>query len=661
MKRPWQVWLIYSLCLVVVLPGMAWLTLQALELDRAEAQARLDAELEREISQALWNMDTELAPVIGREIARPYFVYRSFYEEQQLSGQWAKVPSPLLTKPLGCVHLHFQSDSSGQWISPQVPAEVERPLAILYCPSEVLTDNESQLASLSQALNADELLELLPDEMLPNIDPLLYYNDGELGELVFNTNANVYGIPGQGAPWSSPAATERYLLENSRNPDKGEGANNEELLDSAQRDRFVEDGRNFERRNDNYQAYTQQLVLQERAGNRGQYSFDQTEQAPSEGDGQTTPPVQSAEGAQQPSPLIPEVAEGITLPVWIGDRLLLARRVNIDGEVVIQGCWLNWPLIQELLEKQLPERLQGAEFQPVLPDDPVPHPSRTLAALPVMLLVPRVAPTVDGRSPLQMALMVAWACLIVGALAVAALLSGVITLSERRGAFVSAVTHELRTPLTTFRMYAEMLAEGMVPEGKKRHQYLETLRKEADRLSHLVENVLSYARLERGKKSGQRRSISVSDLLQRSRSRLQDRAEQAEMNMQFVDTEEHCSLLVLTDAAAIDQILMNLVDNACKYASAAEDRTIRISVEQNAQAVHFVVRDFGPGIADSVKHRLFRPFSKSVEEAAVTAPGIGLGLALCKRLTKDLSAKLVLEPSPTGACFRLSLPRSQQK
>jgi signal transduction histidine kinase len=67
-------------------------------------------------------------------------------------------------------------------------------------------------------------------------------------------------------------------------------------------------------------------------------------------------------------------------------------------------------------------------------------------------------------SPTHQSLVVTWASMLVGALAVAALLQGVIALSERRASFVSAVTHELRTPLTTFRMYVEMLAEDMVPD-----------------------------------------------------------------------------------------------------------------------------------------------------------------------------------------------------
>ena len=98
------------------------------------------------------------------------------------------------------------------------------------------------------------------------------------------------------------------------------------------------------------------------------------------------------------------------------------------------------------------------------------------------------------------ALLIGWGGAFLAVAAAAALLHGVMTLSERRAAFVSSVTHELRTPLTTFRMYAEMLANGMVPDAARRQEYYETLQRESERLTLLVENVLAYARLERGRK-----------------------------------------------------------------------------------------------------------------------------------------------------------------
>src|ERR1043165_39773 len=113
-----------------------------------------------------------------------------------------------------------------------------------------------------------------------------------------------------------------------------------------------------------------------------------------------------------------------------------------------------------------------------------------------------------------MPLMAAWACIELTIVATAVTLRGIVSLSERRGAFVSAVTHELRTPLTTFKMYSEMLASDMVRDAQKRRQYLETLCSEANRLSHLVENVLAYARLERGSARGRVETVMLVNLIQ---------------------------------------------------------------------------------------------------------------------------------------------------
>src|SRR5690606_36772223 len=137
-------------------------------------------------------------------------------------------------------------------------------------------------------------------------------------------------------------------------------------------------------------------------------------------------------------------------------------------------------------------------------------------------------------------------------------------LSERRGAFVSAVTHELRTPLTTFRMYAEMLADNMIPSAQTRQQYLETLRVEADRLAHLVENVLAYAKLERGRQGQRREPTTLLHLVEHAEPRFRERAAQAKMQW-VLETNDAAEVPLRTDPAAVEQILFNLVDNACKY------------------------------------------------------------------------------------------------
>jgi signal transduction histidine kinase len=267
------------------------------------------------------------------------------------------------------------------------------------------------------------------------------------------------------------------------------------------------------------------------------------------------------------------------------------------------------------------------------------------------------APAVESRawSPIQLALAVAWACLAATLLAIAALLWGVVTLSERRAAFVAAVTHELRTPLTTFRLYSEMLAGGMAPP-EKRQQYLETLHAEAERLTHLVENVLSYARLERGRRAPRVR-IGLGELLAQWTPCLADRAAQADLELVSEANRDTQSATLATDPQAVGQILFNLVDNASKYASRAQQRRIELSCQVEAKTARIRVRDYGPGLSATQRRRLFEPFSKTVEEAAVTAPGVGLGLALCRRLARDLGGRLEYEPTHRdGASFVLELP-----
>ncbi|MHC4180996.1 MAG: sensor histidine kinase, partial [Planctomycetota bacterium] len=251
----------------------------------------------------------------------------------------------------------------------------------------------------------------------------------------------------------------------------------------------------------------------------------------------------------------------------------------------------------------------------------------------------------------------AWTCVLLAAIAVAALLLGVVRLSERRGAFVTAVTHELRTPLTTFQMYAEMLAEEMVPDAGQQKHYLKTLRAESVRLAHLVENVLCYARLERGRADGRLEAVSLDQLVRRIEGRLAGRAEHAGMQLVVEARDPAGQAPVRTNVSAAEQILFNLVDNACKYAAAADDKRIHLTLEADHATARLHLRDHGPGFSASARRQLFKPFSKTAHEAAQTAPGVGLGLALSRRLARDMGGDLRLDETVTdGACFVLTLP-----
>lgn len=349
--------------------------------------------------------------------------------------------------------------------------------------------------------------------------------------------------------------------------------------------------------------------------------------------------------------------EGPLKPLWFSNALVLARRVTIGGRDYIRGTWLNWPALERLLLDNTRDLLPGARLEPIsaIPSN---HDARLLASIPARI-IPGTTESMMAppASPLRFALVAAWSCMLLAALAVGALLHGVISLSERRAAFVSAVTHEMRTPLTTFKLYSEMLAGGFVRDAPQRAQYLKTLCAEANRLSHLVENVLAYARLERGRAARRIERLRLGELLERIRPRLEERAAQAGMAM-IVDADESMLRTVVNvDTGAVEQILFNLVDNACKYAAPhAAEKTIHLEALPDGKFAMLRVRDHGQGISEAGVRRLFQPFSKSAEEAAHTAPGIGLGLALCRRLSRSIGGDLQLARDQPGACFELRLP-----
>lgn len=367
--------------------------------------------------------------------------------------------------------------------------------------------------------------------------------------------------------------------------------------------------------------------------------------------------VQSAVGFNvKASPV--KVKQGMIQPVWVHDLLVLTRTVAIDDDEYVQGCLLDWPAMRRSLLEQVSDLLPHAQLEAVrstsMQDSP-----RMLVSLPVRLVPGSVLPAmIDTTSPLRWSLIIVWICVPAAALAVAALLYSAIALSERRGAFVSAVTHEMRTPLTTFRMYTDMLSRGMVPEGPQRQEYLETLHAEADRLTHLVENVLAYARLEQRSGAAVER-LALGPLLDRIEPRLARRAHDADMTLERTASNQGASVHISAEPAGVEQILFNLVDNACKYAAAAEDRTIYLDVDVDATAVRLHVRDHGPGLSREARTRLFKPFGKSAQSAANSAPGVGLGLALARRYAREMGAQLTLEDdSSSGTCFTLTFRRT---
>lgn len=231
-------------------------------------------------------------------------------------------------------------------------------------------------------------------------------------------------------------------------------------------------------------------------------------------------------------------------------------------------------------------------------------------------------------------------------------------LERRRSDFVSAVTHELRTPLTSFQLMAEMLHKKLI-SPEKAEEYHAALYNESRRLSHLVENVLAFARLTRGKVRGRMDSGPCRELLHAQFEKAAERLRAAGFRV-TITQDKHTDLIALkTDLISLEQILTNLADNAAKYARTTErPPAVNLSVVRKHDSLAIRFADNGPGLAEDVsKSSLFRPFSRSAHADKGRQPGIGLGLALSRDMARSIGGDLALEKSDSsGTTFLLTLP-----
>ena len=364
-----------------------------------------------------------------------------------------------------------------------------------------------------------------------------------------------------------------------------------------------------------------------------------------------------------------EVVYGVMQPMWVQDELLLVRPLTESGQTRYQCCWLNWEKIQNVLRTEVAQLLppDAIQFDPVQLDEDL-QVGMALTTLPVQLSIDRQKLRTNflmeggddwaGQSSAGTILSLAWIGFLLSTVAATLLLGGVISLSERRANFVSAVTHELRTPLTTFRMYSDMLASDMVPPDKQQ-QYVSTLSQQADRLSHLVENVLQFARLERNPTQDVRESMRLGDMVDRFADRLLRRSNEAGLQFKTVYSEAAEQSEISTVPAMVEQVLFNLVDNACKYGKPSRTNELTLAIGRAGNRIEFQVCDNGPGVDAKTRRKMFQPFHKSDLDAANSEPGVGLGLALCQRMAVCLGGALEHRDNKDGgATFVLSVPAS---
>ena len=246
------------------------------------------------------------------------------------------------------------------------------------------------------------------------------------------------------------------------------------------------------------------------------------------------------------------------------------------------------------------------------------------------------------------------------ALAVSVVLGGLMILRDAgrevqvarlRSEFVANVSHELRTPLTSIRMYAETLLLGRYRSAEQMQDYLTTLLHESRRLSRLVDNVLDFARIERGDRTYQRQRCDLGDA---ARAALETFG--GVFSAEGFEVEEAIAAdlpSVLADQEAVEGAVANILGNAVKYSS--EHKAIRLAVEQRDAEVVVEVADRGIGLPTGEEERIFEQFHRGAN-AANTA-GTGLGLSLVKSVVEAHEGRVEAANRPAGgSVFRLYFP-----
>ncbi|MHC4083009.1 MAG: sensor histidine kinase, partial [Planctomycetota bacterium] len=469
-RRSW--WLAYGVCAAVVLAALGWITVTVLGLERAEIRARTDAGHQESLRLALWRMDSWLASLLAREAARPYFDYEAFYPQQRAYSTLLYPIEPgeqLAPSPL----LSYEPDVLSFHFQVGPDGRLTSP--------QVPDDRFRSIAERDYL--SPEQIETNTAALYDNRSLL---NRQDLSECVAAVESQ------QGAPPPVPVAVAQAEQ------------------DQAQQLRTKQE---LDRRKGTYQK-----------------TVEQAGQAAS----RAVPARQRAGAARTTEDL--SVVVGSLVPFWSGgdeSRLVFTREVRVGDESYFQGFLCDWPKLRAALLEEINDLFADARLVPVVDVPTVAEESGTLlATIPVSLEVP--APLVASTgivSPARLTLTLTWLAVLATLFAVAVTLRASVAFGERRSRFASAVTHELRTPLTTFRMYSEMLAEGMVEDADKRQIYLETLRDESGRLSTLVENVLAYARLEEGRAPPRPVPTTAGDLINQLVEHLRQRAESAGMSL----------------------------------------------------------------------------------------------------------------------------------
>jgi signal transduction histidine kinase len=221
--------------------------------------------------------------------------------------------------------------------------------------------------------------------------------------------------------------------------------------------------------------------------------------------------------------------------------------------------------------------------------------------------------------------------------------------------FVSSISHELRAPIASMRLLAEGLERGKISEPAKMQEYYRFLVQESRRLTSLIENVLDFSRIEQGRKEYQPEPCDLEALVDQTVKLMQPSAAGKQVELVW-HPGPGPGPLPSCDGLAIQQALINLIDNAVKHSPAGAGVTIGL---ENAASnlIHLWVEDRGPGIPPEEHGKIFERFYRRGSELRRETQGIGIGLTIVKHIVEAHGGRVLVRSAVgQGSRFTIELP-----
>jgi len=226
-------------------------------------------------------------------------------------------------------------------------------------------------------------------------------------------------------------------------------------------------------------------------------------------------------------------------------------------------------------------------------------------------------------------------------------------LARLKSDFVSNVSHELRTPLSLIRLYAETLEMGRLTSPEKYHEYYCIIRKESERLSALINNILDFSRIEAGRKEYDFRDTDLRELVHNTLDSYRYQIEQNGFTFEERISEDVPAMRV--DREAVARSLVNLVNNALKYSQ--DQKYIGVNLYRENGAVKLEVIDHGIGIPQHEQPKIFEKFYRVGDPLVHNTKGSGLGLSLVRHIARAHGGEVAVSSAPgEGSKFTITLP-----